>query len=83
MEAKAPMMIGRNFNPGFKIKLHHKDLNNALSTAKDLGVCLPLSSMMQQILVALMTDGKGEKDHSAIATFFEKVSQIEIRSPKA
>ncbi len=82
MEAKTPMIVGRNFNPGFKIKLHHKDLNNALSTAKDLGVSLPLSSLMQQILVSLVTDGKGEKDHCAIATFFEKISQVEIRSPK-
>ena len=82
MEAKVPMMITRSFNPGFKIKLHQKDLNNALSTAKDLGVPLPLSSLIQQILVALIADGKGENDHSAIATFFEKISQVEICSPK-
>ena len=82
MEAKVPMMIARSFNPGFKIKLHHKDLNNALSTAKDLGIPLPLSSLIQQILVALIADGKGENDHSAIATFFEKISRVEICSPK-
>lgn len=82
MEAKIPMVIARNFNPGFKIKLHHKDLNNALSTAKDLGIPLPLSALIQQILVALIADGKGENDHSAIATFFEKISRIEICSPK-
>jgi 2-hydroxy-3-oxopropionate reductase len=82
MEAKVPMIIGRNFKPGFKIKLHHKDLNNALATAKDLGVALPLSGLMQQILVSLITDGKEENDHSAIATFFEKISKVEICSPK-
>ena len=82
MEAKVPMIIGRNFKPGFKIKLHHKDLNNALATAKDLGVSLPLSGLMQQILVSLITDGKEENDHSAIATFFEKISKVEICSPK-
>jgi len=80
LEAKAPMMIGRNFKPGFKIKLHHKDLNNALTTARDLGVPLPLTSLVQQILVALIIDGKGENDHSAIATFFEKMARVEIRS---
>jgi 2-hydroxy-3-oxopropionate reductase len=80
LEAKAPMMIGRNFKPGFKIKLHHKDLNNALNTARDLGVPLPLTSLVQQILVALIIDGKGENDHSAIATFFEKMARVEIRS---
>ncbi len=81
MEAKVPMIIARNFKPGFKIKLHHKDLNNALSTAKDLGVSLPFSSLVQQVLVSLMTDGKGENDHSAIATFFEGLSKLEIRRP--
>ena len=81
MEAKVPMIIGRNFKPGFKIKLHHKDLNNALSTARDLGVSLPFSSLIQQVLVSLITDGKGENDHSAIATFFEKISKLEIRTP--
>jgi 2-hydroxy-3-oxopropionate reductase len=80
LEAKAPMMIGRNFKPGFKIKLHHKDLNNALTTAKDLGVPLPLTSFIQQILVSLIIDGKGENDHSAIATFFEKMARVEIQS---
>lgn len=82
MEAKVPMIIARNFKPGFKIKLHHKDLNNALATAKDLGVSLPFSSLIQQVLVSLMTDGKGENDHSAIATFFEGLSKLEIRRPQ-
>jgi 2-hydroxy-3-oxopropionate reductase len=80
LEAKAPMMIGRNFKPGFKIKLHHKDLNNALTTGRDLGVPLPLTSLVQQILVSLIIDGKGENDHSAIATFFEKMARVEIQS---
>ena len=80
LEAKAPMMIGRNFKPGFKIRLHHKDLNNALTTAKDVGVPLPLTSLVQQILVSLIIDGKGENDHSAIATFFEKLAKLEIQS---
>ncbi len=82
MEAKVPMILGRNFKPGFKIKLHLKDLNNALSTAKDLGVPLPLTGLMQQILVSLVTEGKEENDHSAIATFFEKISKVEICSRK-
>jgi len=80
LETKAPMIIGRNFKPGFKIKLHHKDLNNALSTAKDLKVPLPLTSFVQQILVSLLLDGKEENDHSAIATFFEKMARVEIQS---
>jgi 2-hydroxy-3-oxopropionate reductase len=80
LETKAPMIFGRNFKPGFKIKLHHKDLQNALSTAKDLGVPLPLSSFVQQIFLSLMTEGRGEEDHSALATFFEKMAKVEIKS---
>jgi 2-hydroxy-3-oxopropionate reductase len=81
LETKAPMIFGRNFKPGFKIKLHHKDLHNALSTAKDLGVPLPLSSFVQQILISLMVEGRGEEDHCALATFFEKMARVEIKSP--
>jgi 2-hydroxy-3-oxopropionate reductase len=80
LETKAPMLFARNFKPGFKIRLHHKDLQNALSTAKDLGVPLPLSSFVQQIILSLMTDGRGEEDHSALATFFEKIAKVEIKS---
>jgi 2-hydroxy-3-oxopropionate reductase len=80
LETKAPMIFGRNFKPGFKIKLHQKDLQNALSTAKDLGVPLPLSSFVQQIFVSLRTEGRGDEDHSALATFFEKMAQVEIKS---
>ena len=80
LETKAPMMFERNFKPGFKIRLHHKDLQNALSTAKDLGVPLPLSSFVQQIFLSLMTEGRGEEDHSALATFFEKMAKVEIKS---
>jgi 2-hydroxy-3-oxopropionate reductase len=80
LETKAPMIFGRNFKPGFKIKLHQKDLKNALSTAKDLGVSLPLTSLVQQILISLMIDGRGDEDHSALATFFEKMAKVEIKS---
>jgi 2-hydroxy-3-oxopropionate reductase len=80
LDAKAPMIFQRNFKPGFKIKLHHKDLHNALSTAKDLGVPLPLASFVQQILVSLIVEGRGEEDHSALATFFEKMAKVDIKS---
>ena len=80
LESKTPMILDRNFKPGFKIKLHHKDLQNALSSGKDLGVPLPFSSLVQQVFVSLMAEEKGEKDHSALVTFFEKMAHIEIKS---
>jgi len=80
LETKAPMIFERNFKPGFKVKLHHKDLQNALSSGKELGVPLPLSSLVQQIFVSLMSKGKAESDHSALATFFEELAQVEIKA---
>jgi 2-hydroxy-3-oxopropionate reductase len=81
LNAKGPMLIARNFKPGFKIKLHQKDLRNALQTAEANNVYLPLTAQVQQMLLSLMGDGNGELDHSAIATFVEKLSQVEIKRP--
>lgn len=71
LNAKAPMVIERNFKPGFRIRLHQKDLRNALLTAEAKKVALPLTSLVQQMLMALMNHGKGDLDHSAIFTFIE------------
>lgn len=81
LNAKAPMVIGRNFKPGFRIRLHQKDLRNALLAAESMKVGLPFTSMVQQILMALMNDGKGDLDHSAIVTFIEQMAQTEVRKP--
>jgi 2-hydroxy-3-oxopropionate reductase len=79
LNAKAPMVISRNFKPGFRINLHQKDLRNALLAAGAMKVSLPLTSLVQQMLMALMNDGKGNLDHSAIATFIEEMAGIEIK----
>jgi 2-hydroxy-3-oxopropionate reductase len=78
LNAKGPMLIARNFKPGFKIQLHQKDLRNALQTAEANQMFLPLTALVQQMLLSLMGDGKGELDHSAIATFVERLSHVEI-----
>ncbi|MBS1859789.1 MAG: 2-hydroxy-3-oxopropionate reductase [Acidobacteria bacterium] len=83
LNAKAPMVIGRNFKPGFRIRLHQKDLRNALLAAESLKVGLPLTSSVQQMLMALMNEGKGDLDHSAIVTFIEGMAGIEVRPPDA
>jgi 2-hydroxy-3-oxopropionate reductase len=83
LNAKAPMLIARNFKPGFKIRLHQKDLRNALQTAETNRVFLPITALVQQMLSSLIADGKGELDHSAIATFVEEASHIEVKSPPA
>src|SRR3984957_13949936 len=64
LTAKAPMVISRNFKPGFRIRLHQKDLRNALQAAESMKVSLPLTGAVQNQLMALMNDGKGSLDHS-------------------
>jgi 2-hydroxy-3-oxopropionate reductase len=81
LDLKAPMLIARNFKPGFTIRLHQKDLRNALLTAEANQVFLPLTALVQQMLLSLMGDEKGELDHSAIATFIEGLSHVEIKRP--
>jgi 2-hydroxy-3-oxopropionate reductase len=81
LNAKAPMVIARNFKPGFRIRLHQKDLRNALLAAESMKVSLPITSLVQQMLMALMNEGKGDLDHSAIVTFIEGMAGIEVKKP--
>ena len=81
LNAKAPMVISRNFQPGFRIRLHEKDLRNALLTAESVKVSLPLTSMVQQMLIALMNSGGGDLDHSAIVTFIERMANTQVQRP--
>ena len=68
LTSKAPTMISGDFTPGFRVELHHKDLHNTLLTGKELGVPLPVTSLVQQMLTALVSGGKGKWDHSALVT---------------
>jgi len=79
LNAKAPMIISRNFAPGFRIRLHEKDLRNALLAGESMKVSLPLTSAVQQMLIALMNAGKGDLDHSAIAQFVEGMAGVEVK----
>ena len=78
MNTKGPMMIDGNFDPGFRIVLHQKDLHNAILTGKESGVPLIITSTVQQILGSLINDGKGNADHSAIANFMEDMAGVKI-----
>ena len=78
LNAKAPLILSRQFDPGFKINLHRKDLKNVLETARITEVPLPLTALVQQMLTALVADGKGDLDHGAIVQFAEKLAGVEI-----
>mgnify|MGYP001272574583 FL=1 len=78
MDAKVPMIIDRNFKPGFRVDLHIKDLQNALDTSHSLNVSLPLTAEVMEILQVVKNDGNGSDDHSAIAKYYEKINNLKI-----
>jgi 2-hydroxy-3-oxopropionate reductase len=78
MNAKAPMILDGNFNPGFKIDLHIKDLNNALDTGHSVGSPMPLTAQVMEMMQTLRADGCGQNDHSALAKYYAKVSGTKI-----
>ena len=80
LNAKVPMVLNRNFKPGFRIELHIKDLLNAMDAAHQLNVPLILSSQVVEMMQALKVDGKEKDDHSGLIQFFEKIAGIEVKS---
>lgn len=78
MDAKGPMMMEGNDKPGFKIDLHIKDLNNALDCAHTVGAPVPMTAQVQEILQWMHSHEGGQKDHSAIAQYYQHLTNIEI-----
>ena len=79
MNAKAPMMFERNFKAGFRIELHYKDVNNAMETARELGLPLQVTANLQQVLTSLVEKGYGKEDHSGILHFVEDNAGVEVK----
>ncbi len=71
MDQKRDNFLGHDFDPGFRIELHHKDLGIALATAREVGVPLPLTALVDQMLQELQVKDRGELDHSALLTVLE------------
>jgi 2-hydroxy-3-oxopropionate reductase len=80
LDAKMPLALAGNFQPGFRIELHIKDLMNALDTAHQLGVPVPLSSQILEIMQALKVDGHEKDDHGGIIQFYERLAKVTVRS---
>ncbi|MGO9379392.1 MAG: 2-hydroxy-3-oxopropionate reductase [Dissulfurispiraceae bacterium] len=79
LDVKAPLVMDRKFNPGFRINLHVKDLNNVLETAHELNVPLPLTASVMEMMQALKADGMGELDHGSLVRFYEKIAHVEVK----
>lgn len=79
LDAKAPLVMDRKFNPGFRINLHIKDLNNVLETSHEVGVPLPLTAAVMEMMQALKVDGMGDLDHGALVRYYEKMANVEVK----
>jgi 2-hydroxy-3-oxopropionate reductase len=81
LEVHGERMIKRTFNPGFRIKLHQKDLSLALAGARDLGVALPGTANAAQLMQACAANGMDELDHSALVRALELMAAHEVAKP--
>ena len=75
-------MLNGKFNPGFRIRLHQKDLNLALSSAKALGLSLPNTAIAQQMFSSCTAHGGADLDHSALILAIEGLADFSIRDKK-
>jgi len=78
LEVHGQRMIERNFEPGFRTRLHQKDLNLALQAARSLGLSLPGTSIAQELLNAVAAQGGSDLDHSAIVLALETLANHKI-----
>lgn len=79
LDAKVPLVLDRNFKPGFRIELHIKDLKNAMDTAHGVDVPVPLTSQVLEMMQAMKVDGKAGNDHGGLVQFYEKLAGIEVK----
>ena len=79
MDAKAPMMLDRNFNPGFRIELHIKDLTNAMNASQAVDMELPMTEKVLEMMKILAEEGMGKCDHSAVLRYYEEQESVEVK----
>jgi len=74
LDRKAAGMLARQFKPGFRIDLHHKDLGIVQSAAREAGVIIPLGAVVSQLMASMRAQGHGSLDHSALLLLVEQLS---------
>jgi 2-hydroxy-3-oxopropionate reductase len=78
LEAHGQKMLDRNFKPGFRIRLHEKDLKIALATGSEYGVPLMVTGVVGQMMTAMKGMGNGDLDHAGLIKLVETLAQKEI-----
>ncbi len=79
LEDKAPRMLKGEYDPGFKMKLHIKDLANAFETSRELHLYMPLAAQVMEMMQKLVADGYTEVDHGGLALFYESLNNISLK----
>lgn len=79
LEAKMPMILERNFQPGGKISINHKDIKNVVETAHQIDVPVPLTSQLFEIFQTLKVSGHMNDDHAGIVQYFEGLAQTKVQ----
>jgi 2-hydroxy-3-oxopropionate reductase len=79
LENRGHRIVDRDFEPGFRVRLHYKDLRNAMAAAQAYGVPLPMTALVTEMFKRLNLAGKGELDHSAIVTFLEDLASATVQ----
>ena len=79
LDAKVPMMVERNFVPGGKISINHKDIKNVVNTTHALDVPIPYSAQLYEILQTLKVHGHMNDDHAGIVQYFEALADVQVK----
>lgn len=80
LDAKAPMMLARNFVPGGKIAINLKDIKNVMSSAHAMDVPLPMTAQLLEIMQSLKVSGHLNDDHSGMVQYFESLAGVEVKA---
>lgn len=79
LDAKAPLVMDRKFDPGFRINLHIKDLQNALDTAHEIGAPVQLTAGVMEIMQAMRAEGEDHLDHGGLIRYYERLAKVEVK----
>lgn len=79
LEVRAPQLLRRELQPGFKARMQYKDLNIVLDAGKSYGVALPVTGTVRELYTAMLAAGRGDLDTSAIVTVVEDLARVQVR----
>ena len=80
LEVRAPKLLKRELNPGFKAAMQYKDLNIATETGRVEGVPMPVTGLVRELYAAMVVAGDGGLDNSAVLTVLEKMAGVEVKA---